>query len=1168
MATRHAPATSRLRSVARPPHSRLLLAALAALGLGQLPAWATGDFYEEPLQTLADYLRLDQLPAKSFQQILDETARPAVDIPDGGPDLLALIKNPGAFDLASVDKISAIARSGGNTPLLNFLNDIRDLLTGPASAAERQSYIQWRIEQADWFGVGFGKPLAVVREEDRPGINAALVADVGRQLAKASPALQPHWLYLRGALEYRAGNIGDSQQWFLRVVKEFPKSPRAEAAQFMAARCQIWRTRAPGYTQHVLEIVERERPRAKQLFDEYFAKFPKGTHYGDALGWYAAYAFDGHDFATALRYYLQQLDLADHPELHDMAAQMVERTLSRLASEPRDKALAEVAKHPQAAQALVYLVVNTSESDNFNQEYDSVESVRGWRKAVLPKLAAALAAQAKLYEQAAWKPRHLAMLAFALSGAGQHEQALKLLQTTAMESDDLLFARGIVHHRARKPAEAVAALQTLLEKFPDSPLVQGARLRLGLALADNHQAGEAVLALKTLVVKPKADAPAAAANPQPTDSTAEKPAVTEEEEDESFDPEFSEQYAVLYPIDKNQVRALIDTLLNFAPVEELAVTSRTPGLDPVQRLQFTEAIAQRLLAKEQFEEAKKFMTPAQWGLAAGPLEALTQAAKAAKDPATRAAACLKLGDAWAAARGQLLTYPLDTHETRRKVFIDFAADANARRAESAPFIGAAGNYKLDLENRDELRHAFNWWLEASDAQPGTPLTAQALWRALRAMPQIADVSTFTHERAVARKWSDTARKLYDRLRTECADSVEARRYAVAWDFSAPKQKKPDDEFPPISRGATGEMLPAAEIFEAEGGHFVGHDADAELIRAAARDLVVDARRGNPEAVRARMARLADQAAGRFTSLYDARWVNFFEDMAQFFTEPDIAPEVRERYVALRVKFLDKSAIGGGGFDEGGPDAELQEEIQAALADAKTKPVAGYFEFLDLAIIANHFTSVTIGKKKEESEEKDEDTYRTRDYPLLAKKAQAFLAKYPKSRKREAALLLHARAVFKASEEVHLRKWLTWPQAPRWEGGFESTITAQEKFDARRVSAALDAYDKAFPDGRYSEDIRSYRAALALRLRDWKTALDLTAAQLEDANREDLQPAAAQRLDALFRQLADERYRADLLPVIKAHPKGRELLAKYLAFETGAHPLRYMGAWLRERLAGK
>ena len=226
----------------------------------------------------------------------------------------------------------------------------------------------------------------------------------------------------------------------------------------------------------------------------------------------------------------------------------------------------------------------------------------------------------------------------------------------------------------------------MLDKFPDSPLASGARLRLGLALADNHEGGEAVLALNKLIPKKKPDAPTDEKKP---DADANAPAVPDAAEDEE---EFEES-PILYRLNVDQVRALIDTLLNFAPIEELAATARTAGLDPVLRLQLTEPIAERLLAKEQFDEARKFMTPAQFNLIAGPLAKLTKAAEETKDPAAHAAACLKLGDAWAAARGKLLTFPLDTDETRHAAYIDFSADADVRRASSAPFIGATGNYK-------------------------------------------------------------------------------------------------------------------------------------------------------------------------------------------------------------------------------------------------------------------------------------------------------------------------------------------------------------------------------------------------------------------------------------------------------------------------------------------
>jgi TolA-binding protein len=1131
--------------------------AAAALELTTPRADATGDYYEQPLQTLSNYLRLDQLPAKSFEQIETETRKHPAEAPysDFKDVLNALSAKPGPEALASIGKMIEAARGASpadypkafTNPLLNLLEDLRDLYAGPAQAAESAAYLAWRQKHALDFGLNWNtqrKQDADAAEPDNAAV-AAQEEEVEKQLAKASPALKPHWLYLHGAILFLNRRTDDSQAWFLKVANGFPKHPRAEAALFMAARCQLLRARSRDYTQGDMKLVDSERPKAKKLFDEFFARYPHGRFSGDALGWYGAFAYDGQDFATALRCYTQQSNLPDHPELFPAAVDMVEKTLSHLASDPKDKSFAEVAKYPQAAQALVYLMINTSEANNFDGKVDSIDDVRGWRKKALPRLGAAIAAEAKLYENTVWKPRYLAMLAYAASGAGQQEQALKLLETAgaaAQESDDLLFARGVVLHRAKRAGEAVKVLRTLLDKFPKSPLAKGARVRLGLALADNHQGGEAVLALGKLLQKP-----------------GKTPEPAEEE-----DSEESREARILSDLDLDQVRALIDALLNFAPVEELTATAMAPGLDPVLRLQLTEPVAERLLAKEQFEEARKYITPAQWELVAAPIAKLTKEAEEAKEPAARAAACLKLGDAWAAARGKLLTYPLDTDETRHAVYIDFSADANSRRTDSAPFIGATGNYKLDLENRDELKHAFKWWLDASDAQPGTPLTAQALWRALKAMPEIADVSSFTYERALARKWGDVSRKLYDRLKTECPDSLEATRYAVAWDFPGPKKNENGDEYT-FRRDPAGEAFSGSQALKIEDDR-PAYGGDSDALAKEIESLADSAGTENAANLKSRAEALAVRARKAFTGLYDARWVNLTDDLALFFSEPDPGPDVRKRYAEMRLHFVNSTAIGGGFSDEKVyPDQVLQNDIKTALADPKTKPVADYFEFLNLAVIANHFVWVKLDEKDKNG---DPDTYRSRDYPLLAKETRAFLEKYPKSRKREAALLIEARAVYCASEDIEIQKLVTWPQAARWEGGYEYFHTQQEPFDEKRVTAAFDAYDRAFPKGRYAADIRGYRAAVAFRLHDWKNALTLSVAQLEDHADPALDEGAADQLGDVFAELTNEHFRADILAAIRSVPRARELLAQSLAPDEEYPPLRYMKTWLREQLAIK
>jgi hypothetical protein len=48
---------------------------------------------------------------------------------------------------------------------------------------------------------------------------------------------------------------------------------------------------------------------------------------------------------------------------------------------------------------LIYLVVNTTEADNFDGKYDDPETVKQWRQRILPAVAAAVSDQQSRYEQ-------------------------------------------------------------------------------------------------------------------------------------------------------------------------------------------------------------------------------------------------------------------------------------------------------------------------------------------------------------------------------------------------------------------------------------------------------------------------------------------------------------------------------------------------------------------------------------------------------------------------------------------------------------------------------------------------------------------------------------------------------------------------------------------------
>ena len=80
-----------------------------------------------------------------------------------------------------------------------------------ATAAETAEYVKWRT-----------------------GSKAFEAGELDELLKKASPALRPHYLYLRGAAVFLDQGLDKRdalcQPWFEKIVKESPKHPRAEIA--------------------------------------------------------------------------------------------------------------------------------------------------------------------------------------------------------------------------------------------------------------------------------------------------------------------------------------------------------------------------------------------------------------------------------------------------------------------------------------------------------------------------------------------------------------------------------------------------------------------------------------------------------------------------------------------------------------------------------------------------------------------------------------------------------------------------------------------------------------------------------------------------------------------------------------------------------------------------
>ena len=526
-----------------------------------------------------------------------------------------------------------------------------------------------------------------------------------------------------------------------------------------------------------------------------------------------------------------------------------EKTLAHLAPKPGgDAAFALIARHPRIAMAFTYLVLASPEADNYDGKWDNPADLRKWRRTILPRIAAAVARQKDKYKSTDWQPRYLAMLVHASSASGNHAQALQLSQISPdqlNQSDDLLFARAITLQRASKTNEAIDVFQTFLKTFPKSRMTPGVKVRLALALADNHQAGDAIATLRDLLATASPDyeksSRAAEENTDEDnsassdeDESADEDNSASSDEDETTarqpnpgngnsDENSSESensatghgqldkfpiaarlymsdsqghptgevhwnaadsavYGNISGADEEQIYQFIDTLLNFAPLPELLTTPEDKNLDNAGKGKVRAILAERYLAAENFAEAKKYIVDPHKQQIVNQLEQLTNDKNGT--PQQKAERMLKLGDTWAEARGLLLRAPLDTdlHEE--------APVSGLLRRENGHTLGLP-NVEDQLDDRDELHHASRWWMRAARALPGTPLSAKARLKALEALPQIARFSLYAEQRAREIKLEAVSREIYDKLRAESPNSPEAQRFAAYWSLP-PEQKKSEE----------------------------------------------------------------------------------------------------------------------------------------------------------------------------------------------------------------------------------------------------------------------------------------------------------------------------------------------------------------------------------------
>jgi hypothetical protein len=535
-----------------------------------------------------------------------------------------------------------------------------------------------------------------------------------------------------------------------------------------------------------------------------------------------------------------------------------------------------------------------------------------------------------------------------------------------------------------------------------------------------------------------------------------------------------------------------------------------------------------------------------------------------------------LGEGWAEARGMLLRQPL---QTRISIFgRQWNYDPLTKRDNGVAIRHAAVEDELD--DFDELHHAARWWMRAARLAPKTPLSAKCRLLALESIPKIARASLYGEARAREIGVASVSREIYDKLQSEAPASAEAHEAAYwsvpeialtaehnPWGADVPVRYSwpyacSDDSAPrgyQFSDGDAFEKVAALDPSRNDQRSESPKDVETRV-----KELRTDASGHEPKDVLAEVQSLADDLRSAATGPEDAGGVNCMDDLAQFLSEPGVSREASEIYVNLRLDILHRIR---GALPDPGPSDEKKDndEAVAAALDAASKNKAfvslqDYLDFCRIGLVSGARFDVETDIKDPKDENKPV-TVISRDYKTMQTMARDFLKKYPKSKKREAAAFVLARATYAASCPYYCCIGLPLPGTGALEGIAEGKMSPyyEEPFDSKRVIAALEEYERAYPNGRYTADIHNLCGATWWRMGEWENALKETVAQITDKAHPELQSEAGVRLANIFAELAQADHRQGVIAAIHTQSAALPYLRAYAGAANKAqdHPLRYL-----------
>ncbi len=1079
-----------------------------------------GPFFYQAPPDIGQYPQ--RLAVKRWSQLFDETS-PANPALPTAQELDAICRALPATlapltakqRLAEIDRLLSENRGGDySSARANFLHELRELVVEPETFSAAAPYLRWRTTPVSIPPTPpTRKPWDMGDDEfaqlHRAYAEAIRLQDeeLGKLAAQGTPLMMPYWLTRQGAVQFQRGKYKEGAELLGRVIAEHPGHPRAEAAAILGARCLIEQSRnlrrAPAEPAEGGDFPAEPPPEVEVMLGEaddmlraYLQSHPKGRFIPDAHGWLGAIAYDRGQYGAAMGHQLDRLKLQPTREITRTVLRECDLIFSKQMTDAspdledpwldpdKDFNAAAVASHPVVTRLFLQHALDpagTHSLEDFRRlTGDNTEGDRRLIRAFGERIfrpqrfvRAALRALEEeiLKKSSADDPVILHLLAWSATEAGEHEQALALakrLPPAAAATDEATYAKAVILQRAGHHVEAADTFRALATDHPGSPLLADQPFRLAMSLARSGKAGEAILILL----------------PEP------------------YDQESHDAPVLRSPLEITQ---WLDTLLQFAPLDELEAPLANLPADDRRATLLRSAVRIRAIAAHDFARAARYLTAeppesfvewdptadrnpkrlamdeAAWNEKVAPLadlyRQLDQAAEGDK-PAIH----LAIANHWMRHRGTL-TLPLHGalyYANSEEEKLDLL-----RRRNALHYGYQAAAVNAELDSRDEATHALEHALKAAESKSAT-VAAPALELANHCLFRRAEYSLYQRSRALETDATALSRQLHQRLTENHPRSAEAKR-SVAFTF----------------RPAVGPWMP---------GDYNSYNAAAtimEVISAAPTNRWAD---GNEEVVIA-----GEQIAA----------------LAERFLEVDPGtslPALRKDLKAARNELFKLRRKTGG--DDPATIVAVADRLDDLLAAASSDGIttADFLAYAnDRKPLPPAFDSLVDFRKRVTVREKE-----TQPANDTIHGWQEFLDKYPGSPKAEAASFRLTRLIARNYRGRTQVRAFHFPDAPI-PGGYKriGIHRPDPTGDAGEVLAAISNHEMRFPEARYQADLDLLRAGAFIDLERFDEALLLLNGILADPGQGDLHVLAALNFCDIAQRLLEPSTREKPLAAFRA-----------------------------------